>query len=118
MEDAPLAPNPALSLVVLRVSDLTVSRRFYEQLGLTFRREQHGSGPEHLSTVLGDVVLELYPDRLGPTAAGVRLGLVVADLDLIASRCAAAVISDGERDGRRLLLVQDPDGHRIELVQR
>ena len=105
-----------LSLVVLRVADLAESRLFYEQLGLEFRQEQHGSGPEHLSTVIGGTVVELYPVGSGPSTQGLRLGLVVAGLAEVAATCGAAVIGDCERDGRRVVLLRDPDGHKVELT--
>ena len=66
---------PALSLVVLYVSDLDASVAFYAGLGLDLIREQHGAGPVHYSAGLdGSAVLELYSagDR-PPTRT--RLGL-------------------------------------------
>ncbi len=117
MGDAGGGRGPALSLVVLRVADLEASRRFYEALGLAFRAERHGRGPAHLSTAVGGVVLELYPRASSAATDGLRLGLTVADLDGVAARCAPAVVSDGSRDGDRVVVVRDPDGHRIELTQ-
>lgn len=108
---------PELSLVVVRVGDLGVSRRFYEQLGLEFAVEQHGRGPEHLAASLGNVVFELYPLSSGASTAGLRLGIAVTDLELVAERCRPAVVDDRERDGRRVVVVQDPDGHKVELTQ-
>jgi catechol 2,3-dioxygenase-like lactoylglutathione lyase family enzyme len=105
-----------LSLVVIRVADLAVSRRFYGQLGLAFRSEHHGGGPEHLSTDLGGAVLELYPTGSGPATQGLRLGLVVPDLTKVAATCGASVVDDIQRDGRRVLVLRDPDGHKIELT--
>ena len=116
MADGPITGASALSLVVLRVADLAASRTFYERLGLDFREERHGRGPEHLSTTLGGVVLELYPQGSGPSTAGLRLGLVVTDLDGAAERSRSAVVADRERDGQRVVVVQDPDGHKVELT--
>ncbi|MBX3314691.1 MAG: VOC family protein [Actinobacteria bacterium] len=107
-----------MTLVVIRVGDLETSRRFYEQLGLRFRSEQHGAGPRHLSSEIGGTVLELYPRGTGPSTEGVRLGFVVDDLDAVSSRCQANVVQDGERDGSRIVVVRDPDGHKIELTDR
>lgn len=107
-----------LSLVVMRVVDLASSRVFYERLGLSFRREQHGSGPEHLSTVLGGVVLELYPLGTSSSTDGLRIGLRVRDLDGIVERAGSAVLADSSRDGARVVVVQDPDGHKVELSER
>lgn len=50
--------EPVASLLVLYVSDLAESRRFYELLGFTFVREQHGDGPVHYSAELpGGLIL-------------------------------------------------------------
>lgn len=118
MDDELPEPPPALSLVAVRVADLETSRRFYGQLGLAFRSEQHGAGPKHLSTEVGGIVLELYPRGSGPSTGGLRLGLSVADLDAVTSRCESAVLDDRERDGRRVVVVTDPDGHKIELIHK
>lgn len=34
---------------------------FFRELGLTFKKEQHGFGPEHHACQVGDKVLEVYP---------------------------------------------------------
>lgn len=105
-----------LNLVVLRVADLAVSERFYGVLGLTFTREKHGRGPEHLSAESNGVVLELYP-RGERSTADVRLGFHVPSLAVILSRvaeCGGNVVS--LTDGHAV--VADPDGHRIELRAR
>ena len=60
----------ALSLIVLRCSDVNASRRFYEALGLSFTTEKHGAGPEHYACRLGDLVLELYPAAAGKRPVG------------------------------------------------
>lgn len=75
-----------LSLVVVRVAELAASRRFYEQLGLALDQERHGSGPEHLSTLIGGTVVELSIGP-GPSTQGLRLGLVVADPTEITATC-------------------------------
>jgi catechol 2,3-dioxygenase-like lactoylglutathione lyase family enzyme len=106
-----------LSLVVLRVADLAASQRFYEQLGLGFHPEQHGRGPQHLSTVIGGTVLELYPMGSGPSTQGLRLGLLVPDLTNVAVSCATAVVDEIERDGRRVIVLSDPDGHKVEVTE-
>jgi predicted enzyme related to lactoylglutathione lyase len=109
-----------LNLVVLKVSDLEVSARFYEALGLSFQREQHGSGPEHLSANAGVVLLELYPLNKGEIAEAMRIGFVVASLEAVLD----AVVKVGGKVsqprsgpwGQRAVAV-DPDGHKVEPVQ-
>lgn len=100
-----------LTLVVLRCADLERSRQFYEALGLTLIREQHGTGPQHYSARVGKTVLEFYPDASGSTR-GVRLGLQLIDLGAAIS--ALAKIGAVPRPGSPVT-IDDPDGHRLEL---
>ncbi|WP_437585356.1 VOC family protein [Sorangium sp. So ce1000] len=107
-----------VAYVVLRCADLERSRRFYEGLGLRFSPEQHGNGPKHYSCELGGMVLELYP-LSDKTTSGLRLGLVVSDLDRILeslSALGAAVGAIGS-EGNSPVTVLDPDGHQIALEQ-
>ena len=71
----------SLTLLVLRSNDLNAMRDFYQAIGLTFAEEQHGSGPKHLSTRLGDVVLEIYPRRGTAHSTSIRLGFRVDSVD-------------------------------------
>jgi predicted enzyme related to lactoylglutathione lyase len=107
-----------LSLLVLRASDLERTRTFYAALGLSFTREQHGSGPVHYACVLGEVVLELYPRRDASAAHDdTRVGLRVDDA---AGAIAAAVAAGGsvhravDATGRAVLV--DPDGRHVDLT--
>lgn len=54
-------PLPSLTLVVIRSADLARAEAFYTALGLTFTRERHGAGPEHLVCQLGGTTFEIYP---------------------------------------------------------
>jgi catechol 2,3-dioxygenase-like lactoylglutathione lyase family enzyme len=109
---------PALTLIVLRCADLEQARKFYEALGLALVTEKHGAGPVHYSARVGDTVLELYPQR-GAETRGLRLGFQVSDL--------AAALRLIERTGGKVVraepapdasaIVEDPDGHTIELSQ-
>ena len=51
----------SINLIVLRCNDIEKSKKFYEMLGLTFKKEKHGNGPVHYSANINDLVLELYP---------------------------------------------------------
>jgi lactoylglutathione lyase len=110
-----------LNLVVIRVSDMAASRRFYEALGLQFSLERHGNGPEHLAAELAGTVLEIYPRGNGPASSGVRLGFRVASVIVAVS---AVEQIGGEIDflpkegpGGLRAVVVDPDGHRVALSQ-
>jgi catechol 2,3-dioxygenase-like lactoylglutathione lyase family enzyme len=98
-----------LSLLVLRCSDLAASRAFYEALGLEFRDEKHGTGPEHFSCRVGALVLELYPVSDPPSSLE-RLGFRVLDVESVTK---AAVLAGGRLERPGVLL--DPDGRKVEL---
>jgi catechol 2,3-dioxygenase-like lactoylglutathione lyase family enzyme len=98
-------------LVVLRCADLERSRKFYEALGFALTPEQHGSGPRHYSTRVGETILEFYPDASGSTR-GLRLGLRV--VDIAAAITALAEVGAVLRPGSPPT-IDDPDGHRLEL---
>jgi len=112
-----------LDLLVLRARDPETLARFYSLLGLSFREEQHGSGPKHLGCDLGGTVLEIYPlvdDR--DATSGTRLGFRVSSLDPVLRAVSGLgeghILRDAEatRWGRRAVVV-DPEGHKIELVE-
>jgi catechol 2,3-dioxygenase-like lactoylglutathione lyase family enzyme len=111
----------ALNLVVLKVSDIDASARFYTALGLSFVREQHGKGPAHLSCLLGSVLLEIYPAGNGPTSNATRLGFEVTSLSATLTALLAGggnVISEPKASSWGLrAVVTDPDGHNVELLE-
>lgn len=107
-----------LNLLVLRCRDLETCKRFYEQLGFSFLKEQHGTGPLHYATELGGLVFELYPLKLGAAVDQTRLGFrlsVEGSLEERLNRAKIDIISRYEFQQRRILVVQDPDGRKVEL---
>ncbi len=112
-----------LNLVVIRVAEMDKAAEFYVQLGVEFTKHRHGSGPEHYSAELGDVVFEIYPrsaEDMG--GAETRLGFQVASVEAVVSRMeiAGAQIVSPPKDspwGRRAVIA-DLDGHRIELTEQ
>ena len=105
----------ALCLIVLRCADLESSWAFFSALGAGLTRERHGTGPEHYSCTLGEVVLELYPAS-GRNTSDVRLGFVVSDLAGVLEQVrqqGGTVLAD--QPGRAVIV--DPDGHEIELTE-
>jgi lactoylglutathione lyase len=113
---------PTLSLLVIRSPDIDRSARFYELLGLTFTKHTHGTGPQHYAAELGSAVFEIYPRRdEADSTSFTRLGFRVSNLDqTIATlqQSGAKVVSPPKDTpwGRRAV-VDDPDGHRVELSQ-
>jgi len=105
--------NSSLNLLVLRCQDIERSRAFYENLGLTFIPEKHGSGPQHYSTVIGSAVLELYPAKTPATAIRFGIGLrdVVAAVASVRASGGQVVTDQGES-----ALLRDPDSNLVELT--
>ena len=112
-----------LNLLVRRVKDLELALGFHEALGISFESHQHGRGSKHLAggTVGNSALLELYPLREGqsPTTS-VRIAFRVDAIDpcLDALLGAGGKVIEAPHDGEwgRRAVVQDPDGHKIELV--
>jgi lactoylglutathione lyase len=118
-----------------RITDPDRSRAFYEALGLEFRRDMdivRGGEKEATNYFFGvpgqDEELELTYNHDGRTYdLGTGYGhvaLAVGDLDETLERLKAQGI-EPEREpyrvregGSRLCFVQDPDGYRIELIER
>lgn len=109
-----------LNLLVLRCRDIDVSRGFYEQLGLVFEREQHGSGPVHYAAVFAGMVFELYSLKEGEPADRSRLGFAVnleTDLRESLDDAGMAIVSQYEVDQEPVFVVEDPDGRKVEVRQ-
>jgi lactoylglutathione lyase len=118
-----------------RISDPERSRAFYEALGLEFRRDMdivRDGEKEATNYFFGipgqDEELELTYNHDGRTydlGSGYgHIALAVDDLDGTLSRLKDEGI-EPERPpyqvragGSRLCFVQDPDGYRIELIER
>jgi catechol 2,3-dioxygenase-like lactoylglutathione lyase family enzyme len=113
----------AVSLLVLRCKDIERTRRFYEQLGLEFKEEKHGKGPQHYAWESGSFVLELYPAGKGQPADNVRIGFSTSLLADVAGNVRhnpdMNVLKPPYATADRLImLLQDPDGRKVEVSQR
>jgi lactoylglutathione lyase len=113
--------EPSLHLVVLRCADIERSHAFYTALGLSLVPEQHDGGPRHYSCTMGEVLLELYPLGKGRPTAGARIGLSVSNVREVVAAVRAAQVGEVlgvAEQGLLSAVVQDPDGHKVELNQR
>jgi lactoylglutathione lyase len=111
--------TPTLSLVVLQSLHPDMAREFYSLLGLSFIKEQHGKGPEHYSTTLGPLVLEIYPCKNGnpPTLRiGFRIPSLDKTLEILRARGTRIVREATDSPWGRRAVVEDPDGNRVELT--
>jgi len=120
---------------MLRVTDPEKTRAFYEALGLEFRREMdivRNGEKEATNYFFGvpgeDTELEFTYNHDGRTyelgSAYGHVAYAVDDLDATLEALAAQGI-EPEREpyrvregGSRICFVQDPDGYRIELIDR
>src|SRR5215510_11636984 len=120
---------------MVRITDPARSREFYEALGFTFSRELDIVRNDELEATnyffsIGDQesVLELTYNHDGRTydnGTGYgHIAIGVEDLDGTLGRLAEQGI-EPERPpytvregGSRLCFVRDPDGYRIELIER
>jgi lactoylglutathione lyase len=111
-----------LNLVVIRSNNIEQSVEFYQLLGLSFNKQQHGAGLEHFSSEVGYVTFEIYPCTAGtiPTMS-TRLGFQVSSVDTVVcelKKYGASIVSPpADSDWGRRAIVADPDGHRVELTQ-
>ena len=120
---------------MLRITDPDASRKFYEALGLEFRRDMdivRGGEREATNYFFGvpgqEEELELTYNHVGRTyELGTGYGhiaLAVDDLAAALERLQEQGI-EAEREpyrvregGSLLCFVRDPDGYRIELIDR
>lgn len=125
LDDAAAAGDARLNLLTLRAADLRATARFYEVLGFAFTEERHGVGPAHLASLSygpHSWTLELYPATCAVDTNALRLGFEVANLEATLERLVATggqVVTKPRTGphGRRAV-VGDPDGRRVELVER
>ena len=111
-----------LNLVVIRSADPEKLVVFYKTIGLQFEKHAHGNGPEHFASTHDGVTFEIYPRRdTADATTAVRLGFGVANVDAAITNLlhAGGRLVSPPKDspwGRRAV-IDDPEGHRIELTQ-
>ncbi len=114
--------EPKLNLLVIRCSDIDESESFYQALGLSFVKHRHGKGAEHYAAEVEGFTFELYPTtEKFPVSIGTRIGFVVEDVDQLLVQlddCAKVLTAATESPWGRRAVIADPDGYRIELINR
>jgi len=112
-----------LNLLVIRTRHIERLKNFCSALGIVFQAEQHGTGPLHYAGNLSDeLVLEIYPLADSEIDGTIRLGFLVEDLNrtIAALEAAGAIVLTWPRETKWGLqaIVRDPDGTRIEVLQK
>ena len=97
-----------LNLLVLRSSAPHELAAFYEGLGLSFVRERHGNGPEHLACSTRGAIFEIYPEQDGQSTRGTRIGFAVDDVDASFASALAGNAHPVPQAGRRSLGADAP----------
>ena len=115
-------PSARLNLLVLRCADPERSIAFYEALGMSFERHRHAGGPQHYASEQEGLVFEIYPQKEpSDTTHRVRIGFGVGNMNESVSCLVEAggriVSPPAESPWGRRAVVQDPDGHVVELTE-
>jgi lactoylglutathione lyase len=110
-----------LNLIVIRSGNIEQAVKFYQRLGLSFVKQQHGNSLEHFASAVGCLTFEIYPctsDTVPTTTT--RLGFQVSSVDAVVcelQKQGALIVSSPADSARgRRAVVADPDGHRVELT--
>ncbi|MGX9294430.1 VOC family protein [Tsukamurella paurometabola] len=99
---------PQVQTLALYVNDVDASAAWYQDaLGVTWTREKHTAGPEHVSAQVDGLLIELYPRGDRP-ASRVRIELSVGDRFGNADQAPEPI-------PRRLT---DPDGNTVVVTLR
>lgn len=117
--------STALALIVIRAADIEASLSFYRAIGVAFVEEQHDSGPVHYSCELGELVLELYPNKASsPQRSSTHttmLGFKVASLESTLAELLKLGVepksAPKKSDWGRWVNVTDPSGCTVQIYE-
>lgn len=111
-----------INLLVIRSVNAKELSEFYELLGIKFEYHCHGNGPWHYSSIINQLVFEIYPTKKPDNnTLGVRLGFEVDKLELVLEKINRSrgqkIKAPFESEFGRIAVVQDPEGRKIELKE-
>ena len=112
--------------IVLYSPDMEKLVKFYSRLGFQFKKEKHGSGPEHFACGFDGMAIEIYPrsgrvsdtDRL--RAMDYRMVIPVEDMTealRCVSRLSKKLVSSKKTEIGMSALIEDPDGRYVLLIE-
>jgi lactoylglutathione lyase len=110
-----------LKLLVIKTTDIDKLVTFYQLIGLSFDKHQHGRGVVHYATTIKETVFEIYPLPKSVLQAdnSMRLGFEIKNLyELITEleRHNVKINSYPKQTEFGLMaIVEDFDGRKIEL---
>jgi catechol 2,3-dioxygenase-like lactoylglutathione lyase family enzyme len=112
----------SINLLVLRCASIEETKKFYELLGFKFCREQHGKGPEHFAAENYGFVLELYPLSASQSPDNIRIGFSTPSMaeisgNLLHTSDVTVIKKPYGFNKQLIMLVQDPDGRKVEISQ-
>jgi catechol 2,3-dioxygenase-like lactoylglutathione lyase family enzyme len=121
---APKLQVTGINHVVIHVTDLERSKRFYMDVLGFEDRNIFGGPPSMKASFLrcGEQGLDLF--EVSGDAHGGRemnhmaLNVAVEDLDQLVTRLSEAGVEASERTPRNTVFISDPDGHRLEMLPR
>ena len=109
-----------LNLIVFRSKIPKVLAEWYARFGLVFEYHRHGKGPLHYSADIDGLILEIYPLKRSQTEAdlSLRLGFEVEGLDRLIAQLPDVVSPPKRSEWGYRAVVADPEGRRVELVEK
>jgi len=119
---APQLRVTGINHVVLHVTDLERSKRFYMDV-LGFEDRNISGGPPSMKAsflscgLQGLDLFEVLGDAYGGQEMNhMALNVAADDLDQLVTRLSEAGIDASERTPRNSVFISDPDGHRLEML--
>lgn len=112
-----------IKLLVLRTTDMQKLVNFYTLFGLTFDYHKHENSPFHYSTLIEQMVLEIYPLAKNQTEPdkNLRLGFKIDDFDTIIEKIkimgVSFLLEPTNTEFGFMTIIIDPDGRKIELYK-
>ena len=111
----------SLNLLVLRCKNIEASKEFYSFFDFSFHKEQHGSGVQHYAATKNDFVLELYPVSKSKDSDNCRLGFTVQNIESLISIFKQQNWVEKDlftRYSQKIFIAKDPDGRKIEILEK
>jgi len=111
------------NLIVIRSANMEALAKFYSALlDVELTKHRHGQGPEHYGCELGFFCFEIYPKRSDEDdTTAVRLGFLVDSIRDAFARLGRfeynVVSSPKESPWGVRAVIDDPEGHRVELIE-